>query len=323
MHRACALVVAVLAFAIAADADDKPVTADQELSAAIDILKAHHINRDKVDWAKLETAAHAEIQSANVAADAYPAIREIIEQLGAKHTSLLPADYARAISTGQKVGDAKPPRFDPPETMVLEGGIAMLRVPWFQGTEAHDRAYVAALRKPLNHLAQRRICRFIVDLRGNYGGNMYPMLNGLMPLLGKPPFGFWYAANTPRGPWTVLNMPTEEAGLKPYVEPIAALGDVNVAVLLDEKTVSSGEFTAMAFEGRPRTRFFGGPTGGYVTANASYKLPDGAQLAVTVSWATDRTGREYHENIAPDEATDPGQPTIDAAISWLKTQRCK
>jgi hypothetical protein len=52
-------------------------------------------------------------------------------------------------------------------------------------------------------------------------------------------------------------------------------------------------------------------------------LPDGAEITVSVGWATDRTGRSYREVITPDEKTVGGQPTVDAALKWLTAQRCR
>ena len=78
----------------------------------------------------------------------------------------------------------------------------------------------------------------------------------------------------------------------------------------------------MSFEGRPRTRFFGAPTAGYVTANAPVFLSDGAVIAMTGGWGLDRTGKKYVESIKPDVPTAAGAETLSAAVKWLSKERC-
>ncbi len=330
--RAALLVLFLGSIPEAASGDDvtPPPTmsadATAELRAAIDILKTHHMDRAKLDWPKTEAQVFAMAKDAKSPADTYSAIRYIIEMLGEKHTFLQTADAFKAMTSDRQVGSAAPPPFNPPEGMLLANRIAFLRVPWFLGNETNDRAYVAALRQALNRFAAGGICRYVVDLRGNSGGNMYPMLNGVKALLGRPPYGFWDTGGGARVPWTINDAPNPlnatSAPPAPYADAVAKLDDARVAVLVDNRTVSSGEFTAMAFEGRPHTRLFGEPTGGYVTTNAPYSLPDGARLLVSEGWATDRIGRPYRTAIVPDEETATGQATLDAALRWLKTQPC-
>lgn len=98
-----------------------------------------------------------------------------------------------------------------------------------------------------------------------------------------------------------------------------------MAVLIGPSTGSSGEMTALSFMGRPDTRFFGLPSGGYTTANGSYNLPDNAQLYLAVSVSADRNHKRYPHGITPDEeikapATDTTDPTLDAAKVWLVKQ---
>jgi carboxyl-terminal processing protease len=296
--------------------------AANELIAAIDILKTRHMNRDRLDWPRVEAAAFESAKDAKTAADTYPVIRDIIKQLGEKHTRLFPADNVKARQTGAKVGDAAPPYFSAPESWRLAAPVALLRIPGFQGTEADDRTYVATLRRALKRYGDAGICRFVLDLRGNWGGNMYPMLNAVKSFLGAEPYGYWVPPHGDKMAWAIPDHPLENHGAANYAEPAPDLSRAWVAVLLDFETASSGEFTAMALEGLPHTKSFGGDTAGYLTANEPMALPDGAEIAVSTSWATDRIGRSYREVIAPDDKEPGGQPTVDAALTWLKTQSC-
>jgi C-terminal processing protease CtpA/Prc len=150
------------------------------------------------------------------------------------------------------------------------------------------------------------------------------MINGLQALLGPAPYGYSQYVGGAEEPRTLADapyMPMGNAAVDPHQRDLQ--GTAPVAVLIDRGTASSGEFTAMSFEGRPRARFFGEPTAGYLTINGHYNLPDGAFLAASIGWSTDRLHRTYRETIAPDETTTRGQATLDAAIAWLKKQPCR
>lgn len=308
-------------------ADPTP-EATAELRAAIDALKTNHINRDKADWQKLETDAFGAAKDAKTAADTYPAIQSLINALGERHTFLQTADAFAAMRTNRQVGNATPPQFHPPESWLLADRMALLHVPGFMGDEANNRAYVGALRRALNGFAARGICRFVVDLRGNWGGDMHPMQSGLASLLGKPPFGYFAVVTAPKEfPFGGDDRPAQWDASKPpaalYADAATRISHPHVAVLIDGATSSSGEFTTIAFKGLPYARVFGTPSAGFVTNNTSVALPDGAHLFISDGWSTDRLHRPYREALTPDEPAAPGQPTVDAAVKWLKKQNCR
>lgn len=299
--------------------------AKTELQDAIDILKAHHMNSAKMDWPTITAEANKMIAGAKTAADAYPAIRYLVQQTGEKHTAFVAADLWKATVSGKQVGDAKPMDWTPPEGHLLAGGIGLISIKGYQGAPADDITYTHAAREAVHRFAAAHVCRFIVDLRGNHGGNMYPMIDGVAALLGAEPYGYWQTTGeTKDEAWTnTSGRYTSDNDAPLASRTIALLAKAPVAVLIDRVTVSAGEFTAMAFEGRPNTRFFGEPSAGYLTINQMYPLPDGAQLVVSEGWATDRLHRDYRQRIVPDEQTDRSQATLDAAIAWLKRQPCR
>jgi C-terminal processing protease CtpA/Prc len=157
------------------------------------------------------------------------------------------------------------------------------------------------------------ICGWVVDLRRNVGGNMWPMLHAVRPILGEGnPFTYRYG----KGPGSQ--------------EPVYLLKQPNpaIAVLTSRLTVSSGELLTVAFRGPSATRTFGEATSGLSTSNMNYPLVDGAMLVVTTSRAADRTGRVYDGPIQPDQPVDidwarigtDDDPVIRVASSWLREQ---
>ena len=120
---------AVLAFLLCmtagVHADDAP-DAKAELTAAISILKAHHMNSARIDWPVVVARAQTMLGDKTQAADAYPVIYYVIRQLGEKHTNLTTADAAKAAATGKSVGIARAPDIRTPEGYALVGGIGLI-----------------------------------------------------------------------------------------------------------------------------------------------------------------------------------------------------
>lgn len=290
-----------------------PPDAKAEFQAAVDILKAHHLNRDKADWKNILAQADSLIPADKPAAEAYPSIRGVLYYLAIRHSYLIPADQVRKQYMSPASADTEGLRL--PQSHIADN-VGYISLPAHSGSAASDTAYALSLRTALQKIQQKHICRIVIDLRENHGGNMWPMLRGLAPLLGQPPYGKFLNSD---GPDTLWGGAILSDGIIPAPSRSQTMTEAFVAVLIGPGTTSSGEFTAMAFEGRKRTEFFGTPTGGFLTINASYPLPDGAILQVSSGWAADRTGHSFRDNIAPDIVTDT--PLADAK-QWLIKQRC-
>ncbi len=320
----CAVVFAALLAPLAASAGDKPSGmssgAYAELRTAIDALKAHHINRDQVSWPALEAQAFAQVPTAQATTDVYPAIQFLIAQLHEKHTFFMDPDQWRARGTGKPSGNVQAPSSPLPQSESL-GDVGHIVLPWHSGPPEGDEAYVAAIYAALTRFQAQGVCRYIIDLRGNSGGSWGPMIAGVTPLLGKGPFGYWMYGGGYETPWPDLAHP-EGVGAPVYAPPPPAQPNAFVAVLVNSHTSSSGEFTAIAFEGRPNTRIFGETTMGDVTGNTVYALPDDAHIALSMSRALDRNKHLYRDGVTPDEATPLGHATQNAAVDWLDRQSC-
>ncbi|MBS3695697.1 S41 family peptidase [Rhodococcus qingshengii] len=120
-------------------------------------------------------------------------------------------------------------------------------------------------------------CARIVDLRGNTGGTMYPMLTGLATLL---PNGTAMTFRTREA----VDIADDGAGIDDVVVPIEGMPKVAgqpIAVLQDGDTASSGEAVLTAFRGLDNVRSFGSDSAGYSSANSVHPLYDGVRLVLT------------------------------------------
>jgi C-terminal processing protease CtpA/Prc len=223
----------------------------------------------------------------------------------------------------------------PPTGAALEGSIALIAIPGFAGGDQRAQAdFAAGLHDMVRSLEPGAACGWIVDLRDNSGGNLWPMLAGIGPLLGD---GEAVAAVYPDGDRQSLWYVDGKAGLGDYVQlrvnsPFETALDAPIAVLTDDETASSAEILVAALRADPRTRLFGRPTRGVSTGTRTLPLSDGAALILTVAATSDPRGRIYDGPIEPDVVVAAGeargapsapiasQPDVRAAHAWLATQ---
>ena len=162
----------------------------------------------------------------------------------------------------------------------------------------------------------------MIALTENWGGNMWPMLAGLGPLLGEGPLGSFVFPQLPPAVWSYR---AGKAWLGDGAQAQASHGGYRlrtpaqpVALLMTARTASSGEAVVIAFSGRPNTRRFGTATRGLTTANDAFPMPDGATLMVTIGTFADRFGRVYGHAIEPDQYLDgDGGQVQTHAAAWI------
>ncbi|GHH61977.1 hypothetical protein GCM10017774_89080 [Lentzea cavernae] len=181
---------------------------------------------------------------------------------------------------------------------------------------SHGPAYVTAGLKAMRHMIASQPTGWVVDLRGNRGGDMHPMLTVVAPLLGEGERGRFVGPNGSTG-WGVRRGHVYNGGRTAFRwRRVPAARTEPVAVLVDSRTASSGEAVLISFLGAENVRTFGEPTAGYATANQTFPLPDGSRLAITTALMADRTGRTYGNAPVVPQAVVGGD-ALTAAIEWL------
>jgi len=292
---------------------------------ALKLAEWNAMNSEGVDWPAVRAKAYAQAAQASTTRDTYPAIQEALKSLGDQHSMIVPP------LTGPNA-----PKYNVryPQWEMLEGSVGYIDLPFLMGNGdmPDGRSYSRMVHDGIRALRAQGACGWVLDLRVNSGGNMWPMLAAIGPVLGEGEAGA-FVAQGHRTAWgyrggksliigNALGHHTvkDPAPLAAQLEP--------VAVLIGKRTASSGEAITIAFEGRAKTRFFGDPTWGVPTANQSLPMVDGAWLAITVAIDSDRTGRTYDSSIAPDEVVPvewtevrkPGDRGIPAARKWVAAQ---
>ena len=209
---------------------------------------------------------------------------------------------------------------------LMDNGIGYLKV---VGIGPGDmQAQADAIRDGLKALKSKQADKWILDLRYNGGGNMNPMMAGLAPLLGE---GFVGGSvnlknerlqeyNIDKGEFFDRGLQVCEMTAEPEIT-----SNEKVAVLLSRYTTSSGELVAVAFKGRPNTRFIGEATSGYTTVNGYDKVTDDLIMLISQSVYIDRNNQRYDGKVDVDEASEfvPTEDQmedkqIQRAVEWLR-----
>jgi carboxyl-terminal processing protease len=302
-------------------------TARRYLDEALDVMQHHALNRATLDWRAIRQQATSDAAGAVTASDTYAAIDTALGRLkDDAHSSFGSAPSSKSTTS---------PIMTPsqlPSGRLLPGPIGYVELPGNSAAFA-DR-YQAAGSAVMHRLQKGQPFGWIVDLPSNNGGDVWPMLGGLQPLLGSGPIGAFVPPTGP--PSSVKVTPTEltvDGKVQIHISaanPQDASADP-VVVLMGPTTASSAEFVAITFRGRPCAISIGAPTKGVPTANQSYRLSDGATLILTVALESDRTGHVYPDApIRPDTeighahsfATwSQSDPAIRAASQWLTLHR--
>jgi hypothetical protein len=297
------------------------------VEAALAIMREHALNRAAVDWPALRAAALEHARGASSASDAHLAVRFAIRELGDRHSYLQSPRVSLALRDAPVANARTGAPLTAAEGRPLDGGVAYLSVPAFAGgTPAHQLEFAESLKSIIQAHDAAAVCGWVVDLRQNSGGNLWPMVAGLGPLLGD---GDLAASVYPDGRRVGIWYRDGRAGFGDYVQlrvpvPYRLHTEGPVAVLTGPATASSAEVLAVAFRGRPETRSFGAPTRGVSAGNRTFALPDGASLLLTVAATTDRDGRVFSGPVPPDEpigrasaGTGGEDAVVAAALGWL------
>lgn len=289
------------------------------LDAILQIAQQNSVNTNAIDWARVRTEMFATAGAAQTIPDVFPAIGVLVRSLND------PDSFYRASSGARIGGQTAPCEVAMTGTPSLPGTVGYVNVPNCAcQTNAASTQFAESIHRDIRAADRPGLDGWIVDLRGNVGGNMWPMIAGVGPVLGEGIIGYVvypdreYEREYRNGGAYSLgeafaSVPAAYTLLKEYPK---------VAVLTGGATNSAGEALVAYFKGRPETRSFGTPTCGHHHLYWDFPLSDGAVLWVTASVHADRTRRQYvAAPLHPDEIiTDRGQ-LFERAVAWLRDSR--
>jgi len=273
------------------------------------IVKKHSIYTDSLDWTSIDKDLKSLGKGLKTVEDAKVLTNYVLQQLrkaGDNHSFVqnkVAAEKYASSNTAQDTVISK----------LLPNNIGYISVPAFGSTNKEvGEQFAQKIQSQIKKLdTENEIKGWVVDLRRNGGGNMYPMIAGLKPLIGNGTLGYFVKGKS-KIEWKSYVKVTEAYTLKNQSN--------NIAVLIGPRTGSSGEMTAITFIGKPNTKFFGEPSAGYITANSMHALSDGSNLLLASSYSADRNGKKYLDRIYPEvvaKSTATNDLALEMAAGWI------
>ncbi len=295
------------------------VEVENYLNEVLDIMEVNSINKTKINWDEFRKDVLNKAKNISSIDSTYPIIRYAIKKLGDNH-SFFVENYSEMINKFKT---------NYPFSRLLKHNIAYIQIPSIMGNESITKEYATRLYNYIKSYSMKNVKGWILDLRENKGGNMWPMLAGLSPLLGDEVVGYFINSDRIYTKWNCKNGSSfldDSLECSIIGEPKDLLiSESKVAVLIGSFTASSGEAVVVSFKGRKNTKFYGEPTRGLSTGNDIFKLSNDACLILTTSIFVDRNKNEYGNVIEPDISIDnpykidkiENDKVIVKAMEWI------
>ena len=235
------------------------------------------------------------------------------------------------------------PAQDPATVKTVGERIGYLDLPGILGTPQDQQRYATAAHAAIRATVQTPRCGWVIDVRRNRGGWVYPVLAAAAPLLPLDNSGvmmgkFDAAGVTEQWLYRDGEIVVRRPGADPpeyvvfsVVDPFLsqpAQTQVPVAVLMSGLSASAGEALVLSFRGRPLVKTFGQQTLGLTTFDSVGPLPDGALILLSNAAMVDSKGALQDGPVSPDQPIEPdwnhvgdtSDPILSAARLWLESQ---
>lgn len=283
-----------VALLLLASCGSKP---EQYVKVGVALMDRRALYAEGPEW---ESARREALEATPADMDeAQEVVLKALKVAGGKHSFIMPASVVAQNDTAVCAM---------PVVTVDDDGLTIIQLPDFMGNKEEGQRYVSTVLDAL----PAEVTGAIIDLRGNTGGNMYPMIASVHRFIddGDNMLRFRGRKKSHQIPLSyVLRM--QGIDEQPHIT-------CPVALLTDSMTASSGEALLLCFRGQTNTRTFGGGTAGYASANAPFPMPGGSKLVITTSCDVARTGEEFC-----DDPIQPDVPTtypMEKAMAWIRTQ---
>ncbi len=298
------------------ESPEQSAVAKAYVAEVLTIMRNNVVTRYDIDWGNLESEVNQLAANAKTIPETYPAITRALELIETNH-SFLNASSGELITYPSALTCTQAFEIDTPN----EPNIGYIRVDSYgpNNTESESE-FATNIQARIAQKDNQDITAWVVDLRNNQGGNMWPMIAGLGPLFDSTVLGYFVDADESFTPWGYENGQSVLDG-NPVVSVSSPYTLMNplpkIAVLSSNRVASSGEATLIAFKKQYNVRFFGTNTCGLSTANSSFELSNGSVLFLTTAITADREQEKYGGRVPVDQDSSPKNVLADA-LSWLQ-----
>ncbi|MGQ3381100.1 S41 family peptidase [Priestia endophytica] len=261
-----------------------------------------YTNTDK--WKSAKEKATSEIKKATSIDNTIEPLTEALKVAGGKHSF---------IDTPSKSSSKENKVIYP--TSEVKGDILYVTVPEFSGNQEEAHKYAETLSESIHKQYYKGI---ILDFQNNRGGDMGPMVAGLSALLPDENLITFINRDGDKQYISLKDGKVSGGGSVIQVRNNKKVPKIPIALIINDKTGSSGEITALCFKGMENVKFLGTNSAGYTSGNVQFILYDRRVMQVTSLKVKDRTGKTYeNEQIVPDVRTNNG---VEEAVKWINNE---
>ncbi|MXV38435.1 hypothetical protein GO491_07045 [Flavobacteriaceae bacterium Ap0902] len=262
------------------------------------IIENNALNRDSINW-NIEWR-HALKYSKFTPDKYYLSAKYLLSKLNDNHSYLsinpkhssTPKDDYKTKIINKKITDE----------------IAYIKIPPFSSSNStHIDSLFYDIQGSLKSLDSNSVKYWVIDLRGNYGGNVWPMLGGLISFFEEGVLGYFEYYDKSRKPWIYKDdslLKDSELSYKLPTKPYKLKNPKShIGVLVDNSVASSAEMLTIIFKPLPNSKIIGKQTWGATTGNSTFKMDDYTDLHLATSRLLDINGK-FENKICPDIVTD-------------------
>lgn len=162
------------------------------VAEVLQIMRENVITKYEINWAEVEAEVTAMASNAQTISDTYPAITKALDLIKINHSFLYSRSdelvaYHSTLSCNEEV--------QIPFSVELDN-VGYVKVGGFSNPDSDAiSSFATGIQNTIARQDTAGIDGWVVDLRENTGGNMWPMIAGLGPLLGDGIHGYFVDAD--------------------------------------------------------------------------------------------------------------------------------
>ncbi|WP_294346943.1 S41 family peptidase [uncultured Sphingobacterium sp.] len=279
------------------------------VDTSITLIRSNAIDTSNINL--IESTLYSKAKNLDAVSDLAPLYAGVFELLKDHHGSLKYKDRTYGWDKPERPENAylkaKLKTEKAVVSQIIDRTIAYLRIPGNNDFAFKKVDSIANdITAHINNVSTTKIKAWIIDLRTNTGGNMYPIFLGLQEFIGHENIvfgGFRNAQGLSSGQWEIRDghMRIDGIELLKHVQLKKPLKkDIPLVILTSCYTASAGEMTAISLIGRKNTYIVGEPTAGYTTAVQGFTINKDAGINLSTDYVVDRNLKIYTGNILPD-----------------------
>lgn len=272
------------------------------------IMNKYGVFSDENDMPSKEQEYLSRVQGAQSYDETLYVLNEAIKLAGGKHSRMITIDKKQST---ERINEhlAVYPRSS------LENNILTIYLPSaknFANNQDELSKYIHTSLKDISNA--KNIQGVIIDLRGNHGGDMRPMLGAISPFLHDGEI-FSFVSKEKETSVILKSNQLIMNGKTIQKFKSSKKKEIPIAVITDNQTSSAAEVVLIALKGNENVKTFGQPTMGFATGVTQMPLYDRYYLALASAKIKDLNNNFYSENpIVPDVITDNPEKE---SLQWL------